>query len=536
MMRRLEERIGTLPFHLFVWIAYAALVFTAYSFVLKLYFIQDDFGFITRHLPGGEAPPNKAFIPEGIYYRPFTQHIWYYIVNPIFKLNPFYYHLVNPIVHAINIILVYHIGRALTRNVNFGLFLGLIYGTRTLAYHAIVWPSAVNELIVTLFLFATFLTYQRYVATGSRCAWWGSVILFLMAVLSKENAPTLLILLFVYHAWVYLPKKLDISRLKQIIASLWPHILMVVLLAAVKITQFAAIQQSNYQMSIGKETIRTYLKFFLSFTNPPAQTIHVWRDYYIERGEMILVVSAAITIAIIVLWLIGLKYKRRLKAEEFGRSVSLWDIGSVRLFIFGCAWWVVAFFVTATMPTHAAQYYGLYPGFGLALAVAAAFYDILLSLTRGNRTRIIGYALSILVVIFLLTNYYMSVEGIRKIDWFRTSYLASEAKHVTETMLREIPDPAEGAHFIMLEGDGDFWWVTSSGYQLMMIYNDQSIKVSFPRRDGWDSVEAHGKPDYYILFRPNGVIPEMKPHTLIAGDYEKMVLVHLVTPLLLTPL
>lgn len=520
MMRRFEESIGALPFHLFVWIAYAVLVFTAYSFALKLYFIQDDFGFIARHLPGGEVPLNKAFIPEGIYYRPFTQHIWYFIVNPIFKLNPFYYHLVNLIVHVINIILVYHIGRALTRNINFGLFLGLIYGTRTLAYHAMVWPSAVNELIVTLFLFATFLAYQRYVATGSRSAWWGSVILFFMAVLSKENASTLLIMLFIYHAWIYLPKKLDISRLKQIIASLWPHIVMVVLLAAVKITQFAAIQQSDYHMSIGKETIRTYLKFFLSFTNPPMQSIDMWRNYYAERGEVILLITAVIAITIITLWMLGLGYKRRLKAEELGRSVSLWEIGSVRLFIFGCAWWLVAFFVTVTMPTHAMQYYGLYPGFGLALAVAAAFYDILLSLSRSAKTRLIGYALSGFVIIFLITNYYVSVAGIKNIDWFRSHYLASEAKRVNDTMLREIPDPVDGAHFILLEGDGDFRWVTSSGYQLMMIYNDISIKVSFPRIEDEDVIKARGKPDYYIRFTPNGVIPEMIPHTLMAGDYE----------------
>lgn len=518
-MRRLEERIGTLPFNLLVWIFYTLLVFLAYSFALKLYFIQDDFGFITRHLPGGEVPFKDVFKPDGIYYRPFTQHLWYYMVNPLFNLNPFWYHLVNLIVHSINIILVYHIGRALTRNINFGFFLGLIYGTRTLAYLAVVWPSAVNELIVTMFLFSTFLAYQRFVVTGSRAAWWASVLLYLMAILSKENAPTLLVLLFIYQAWIYLPRKLDWTRFKQIVTSLAPHIAIVVVLAMVKFTQFAAIQQSDYRMSIGKETIRTYLYFFLSFTNPPAQSIDVWRSYYVEHGEVILLVSAVIVFFVIGMWVLALNYKRRVKSGELGGRVSYWRIGSVRLFVFGCAWWLVAFFVTGTMPTHAAQYYGLYPGFGLTLAVGAAFYDILLSLARGVKSRPVGYAVSAFVVIFLIVNYFISVAGINKIDWFRSNYLASEAERINRTMLHEIPEPVDGAHFILLEGDGDFWWVTSSGYQLKMMYDDMSIKVSFPRKEDPEEIKARGRPDHYIRFTPNGVIPEKKTHTLEVGIY-----------------
>ncbi len=520
MTRRLEERVGALPFNLIVYAGIFLLVFAAYSFALKLSFIQDDFGFIVRHLPGGEKGWHDAFTPDGIYYRPFTQHIWYLLVNHIFHLNPFWYHLVNLLVHTANVILVYHIGRALTRSNNFGIFLALIYGTRTLAYHAVIWPSAVNELLVTFFLFATFLAHQRYVVTGKRAAWWASVFLYLMAMLSKENAPTLLPLLFIYHAWIYLPVKLDSKRCRQILVSLIPHMLMVAALAVMKFSQFSAIQQSEYHMSIGIRTIKTYLYFFLTFTNPPNTSTQVWKGMFVHLTALTMTLVAVAALVMIFLWLNALNYKRKIKLEETGHPVGLWEIGSMRLVIFGSAWWLIGFFVTATMPQHAQQYYGLYPSLGLALVVGVVIYDILLKLARTPRTRTLGYILTILIGLFLLTNYFLCVRGISNIDRFRALYKESEARRVREFFLTELPHPPQGAHFIVLEGGEDFKWVTSSGYELNMIYDDLSIKVSFPAEEDESEIEARGKPDFYIKFTPDYSIKEQIPHYIEIGKYE----------------
>jgi len=520
MINRVERRTGVVVFHLLVYAFYTLLVFLAYGFALKLFFIQDDFGFITRHLPGGEVQWKDTWRPEGIYYRPFTQHIWYFIVNPLFHRNPFPYHLTNLIVHTINIILVYHIGRSLTRNLHFGLFMGLIYATRTLAYQALVWPSAVNELLVTCFLFATFLSYQRYVATGSRAAWWGSILLYLMAVLSKENSPTLLILLFIYNAWIFLPGRLDAKRLRHILTSLWPHILMVIALAAVKFTQFSAIQRSDYRMAISKMTIKTYLKFFLSFMNPPQSSYGTWRELFFDKAELLLVIAAIAAVCTIALWFLALGYKRRLKSLQLGRPAALWEIGSVRLFVFGCAWWVISFSVTAAMPQHAFQYYGLYPGLGMSLAVGTVFFDILLSLAVFRKTRSLGYILGFIISAFLMANYFTCVAGISKRDQFATFYLASEAKRIEEALLRDVPAPPKGAHFIVLEGPDDFRWVTSSGDQLKMLYGDMSIKVSFPHMESAAIIQARGKPDYYIKFTPGGSVVAKKEHTIEIGKYD----------------
>jgi hypothetical protein len=295
---------------------------------------------------------------------------------------------------------------------------------------------------------------------------------------------------------------------------------MVVALAAVKFTQFAAIQASDYKMELSKGTVKTYLKFFLSFLNPPQSSYGTWRELFWNQAELVLAISTVAAICVIGLWILALKHKRRIKSQELGRKASYWEIGSVRLFVFGCAWWLIAFLVTATMPRHAFQYYGLYPALGLSLAIGTMFFDILLSLAPSRRTRPIGYSLGIIIVVLLIVNYLLSVAGISKRDQFYLFYFASEAKRIEETFLTEVPNPPEGAHFIVLEGFEDFRWVTSSGYQLLMLYGDMSIKVSFPNRESKKVIRKRGRPDYYIKFSPGAAVVDRIKHNIEIGMYE----------------
>jgi hypothetical protein len=347
------------------------------------------------------------------------------------------------------------------------------------------------------------------------------MVLYLMAILSKENSLTLLPLLFIYHAWIYLPGRLNWPRAKQILRSLAPHILMAVALSIIKLTQFSAIQQSEYMLSIGKGTIKTYLYFFLSFTNPPASSQAMWRRLFVFQGEFILAVAVASAIIVIALWALALRYKMKQKTIELVRPASLWYIGSMRLFVFGCCWWLLGFFVTSTMPEHVMQYYGLYPGLGLALVIGVAFFDILLSLARGAKTRILGYALAFIIAVFLIANYSVNVASYTKNDKFKAIYLSTEAGRVKDTLLKTLPNPKKGTHFIVLESQPEFRWVSSMGYQLKMIYDDMSIQVSFPQFEDDDVIRNRGEPDYYIRFTPDGAIDRKMPHDIEVGVYEK---------------
>jgi hypothetical protein len=272
-------------------------------------------------------------------------------------------------------------------------------------------------------------------------------------------------------------------------------------------------------MAISKLTIKTYLKFFLSFMNPPQSSYGTWRELFFDKAELLLIIAAVAAVCTIALWFLALGYKRRLKSQEYGRPVALWEIGSVRLFIFGCAWWIISFSVTAAMPQHAFQYYGLYPALGMSLAVGTIFFDILLSLAAFQRTGALGYILGFIISAFLVANYIFCVAGISKRDQFATFYLASEAKRIEEALLKAAPNPPKGAHFIVVEGPDDFRWVTSSGDQLKMLYGDMSIKVSFPHIEDAATILARGKPDYYIKFAPGGSVVAKKQHTIEIGKY-----------------
>jgi tetratricopeptide (TPR) repeat protein len=122
-------------------------------------------------------------------YRPLV--VLSYALNyKVGGLNPFSYHLVNLVFHALNCILVYHLVFIVSRKRRVAAFTALLFATHPVHTEAVAGVVGRAELFAAFFLLLALLLYIR----ESRWA----VVPFLLALLSKENAVVLLPILLLY--------------------------------------------------------------------------------------------------------------------------------------------------------------------------------------------------------------------------------------------------------------------------------------------------------------------------------------------------
>ena len=134
-------------------------------------------------------------------YRPVAT-LSYYIIHKAAGQNPFYYHLVSVVLHILNTLLVYWTARLVLRNPSAAMIAGLLFACHPAQTEA-VDCIAYNEDLLTCFFFLTaFIFYLKATPEESKKAvfmfYIGSLVCFLLGLLSKEMAITLPAILLLY--------------------------------------------------------------------------------------------------------------------------------------------------------------------------------------------------------------------------------------------------------------------------------------------------------------------------------------------------
>lgn len=121
----------------------------------------------------------------------------------MWKMEPWGYHLTSILFHAVNAMLVYGLARAiLPESAPAAVFAALFFAVHPLRVEPVVWASSRFEVVAGTFYLGSSLAWLR----GGK---WLSLALFALAVLSKETAATLPLVLLI----------LDIQVLRRPILS-----------------------------------------------------------------------------------------------------------------------------------------------------------------------------------------------------------------------------------------------------------------------------------------------------------------------------
>lgn len=128
------------------------------------------------------------------HYHPLTL-LSYALEYRFFKLNPFAYHLTNLILHLINGLLVFWLIRMLKGGVLTSLVVSLLFGIHPLHVESAAWISERKDLLCSFFFLGSLVVYLTYLKTRRMRAYFLSLFLFLLSLLSKSMAVTLPLIL-----------------------------------------------------------------------------------------------------------------------------------------------------------------------------------------------------------------------------------------------------------------------------------------------------------------------------------------------------
>lgn len=151
-------------------------------------------------------------------YRP-TIYLLYMAEYQVFGLKPWGFHLVNNILHSINVLLVFLVaarlmaggderrGRGERTRPATGLrapfLVALVFALHPINSEVVTWVAAVPELLYTMFLLISFYLYVKARDRGgvfkNPLCFASSIVCFFLALLSKETAMALIVLIPVYE-------------------------------------------------------------------------------------------------------------------------------------------------------------------------------------------------------------------------------------------------------------------------------------------------------------------------------------------------
>ena len=188
--------------------------FLVYARTLRFDFVHDDRGQIVEN----PAVHSWRFLPQyfkdhvwagvepelaGNYYRPLFL-LWLRLNNLCWGHDPWGWHLTTILLHIAATWLVYRLAQRVTRNPFSAAAAAGIFGLHPAHIEAVAWISGVTEPLLAVAFISSFLWYLERFESPHRARWgWGvSLLLYGLAMLAKETALVLPIILFSYE-WLY---------------------------------------------------------------------------------------------------------------------------------------------------------------------------------------------------------------------------------------------------------------------------------------------------------------------------------------------
>ncbi|MBI5305124.1 MAG: glycosyltransferase family 39 protein [Chloroflexi bacterium] len=180
-----------------------AMIFVSYHPGLRMGFYLDDWIYVER---AGRTDWANALVeifdPRvwTVWYRP-LQAIQWFIEWQIFGGNPNGYHVVNIAWHAINTLLLGALVGRVTQKRFVGLASAFFFATFTVYISGVNWVGIVDPLATMPYL-ASVWFWLTYLERGTRRHYAFALVMFALALMSKQTAFTLPPILFLVELWI----------------------------------------------------------------------------------------------------------------------------------------------------------------------------------------------------------------------------------------------------------------------------------------------------------------------------------------------
>lgn len=254
---------GPFNYHNLIYLLIPAIAVIIYYSSFRHGLIQDDFYYIyeaSHHFSFYDLFVNSFFSLN--FYRPITNGFYYYISYSLFSLNPLGYHAIIFIFFIVDVLLVFLFMNELLGRVEIAIMGTIFYMTRGLFFVPLFWvASGFNELGTTLVILCSAYLFLRYMKYGNTAWYAGSILFFILALMSKESAiilPLLILLTCLYY------RKNNKGWIKHIILVLFPYLAIVIVYMARWYVISTMISSTYYTMVISPQVALQNIIFYLS--------------------------------------------------------------------------------------------------------------------------------------------------------------------------------------------------------------------------------------------------------------------------------
>lgn len=125
------------------------------------------------------------------HYQPVTV-LSYALEYHFFKLDPFYYHLTNLILHLLNCLLVFWLIYLLSNSLLVAALTAVFFGIHPLQAESVAWISERKNLLYAFFYLGAMISYIYYLSRAKKLKYYIFCLsLFILSLLSKSAAVTL---------------------------------------------------------------------------------------------------------------------------------------------------------------------------------------------------------------------------------------------------------------------------------------------------------------------------------------------------------
>lgn len=162
--------------------------------VLFNFFAQDDFSLLLV----SQAKNLKEFLlffrplKTGIFYRPLSMQLYFFLTNTLFGLRPLAFHLVAFIFHLANIFLVYLLIKIITKNKLTALCVSFCFAVSSIHFMSLFWICEFSLILSAFFSLLAFINYLNKKPSLF-------MLFFLLALLSNESTATLPFVILSYE-------------------------------------------------------------------------------------------------------------------------------------------------------------------------------------------------------------------------------------------------------------------------------------------------------------------------------------------------
>ncbi len=217
-----------------------------YGPALGSYFVSDDFVFLAR----AHDPWLSLGALDERWFRPLGLAFWKLTVE-LLGDSVVAHHFCNLIVHLLNCVLLYLLGRVLLKSEEAGLLAAGIFCLFPIHPEAVTWLSGRFDLLCGFFYMISLLLLTRYLEDEKK-SWLGlSALGCLLALLSKEMALSLPLVAF---AIVRL-RRSDFSS-RQVAGSLWPFFALTLLFLAIRLSVVGSLGGYAIQFRLSWSSLR----------------------------------------------------------------------------------------------------------------------------------------------------------------------------------------------------------------------------------------------------------------------------------------